>query len=78
MLADRGAPESQPLYGRWIEMYSTPEFAELAEWLRSFIDRIAEGCSSAELLRMEHVFRTSSHYEYKFWDAAFHMEQWPV
>ena len=78
MLAERGAPESQPLYGRWIEMYSTPEFAELAEWLRSFIDRIAEGCSSAELLRMEQVFRTSSQYEYKFWDAAYHMEQWPV
>ncbi len=78
MLSERGAPESQPLYARWIEMYSTPEFAELAEWLRSFIDRIAEGYSSVELMRMEHVFHISSQYEYMFWDAAFRMEQWPV
>ena len=42
-LSDLGPPESQPLYGRWIEMYADPEFAALAEWLRSYLDRSAEG-----------------------------------
>ena len=78
MLADRGTPESQPLYGRWIDMYSTPEFAELAVWLRSFIDRTAESCGDAELRRMKRVFIASSRYEYMFWDAAYRMEQWLV
>ena len=41
MLHDRGAPQDQPLYTRWIDMYSAPEFAELAEWLRAFLDRSA-------------------------------------
>ena len=40
-LEARGKPVDHPLYCRWIEMYSSPEFGELAEWLRSFIDRIA-------------------------------------
>jgi thiaminase/transcriptional activator TenA len=78
MLMDRGVPANQPLYGRWIEMYSSPEFAALAEWLRSFIDRIASESSSVELKRMEDVFITSSQYEYMFWDAAYRMEEWPV
>ncbi|MDA0770504.1 MAG: thiaminase II [Chloroflexi bacterium] len=78
MLSGRGAPEGQPLYGRWIEMYNAPEFAELADWLRSFIDRTAESCGAAELKRMEQVFIASSQYEYMFWEAAYRMEQWPI
>lgn len=78
MLADRGVPTSQPLYARWIEMYNSPEFAELAEWLRSFIDRTAKGMGKSELQRMEEAFLVSSQYEYMFWDAAYRMEEWPV
>jgi thiaminase/transcriptional activator TenA len=78
MLAQQGLPPDQPLYGRWIEMYGSPEFAELADWQRSFIDRIATGCGSGELKRMEEIFITSSRYEYMFWDAAYRMEEWPI
>ena len=78
MLADRGAPADQPLYGRWIEMYSAPEFAELADWLRSFIDRMAKESGPQDLKRMEDTFLVSSQYEYMFWDAAYRMEEWPV
>ena len=78
MLQDRGVPEGQPLHARWIEMYSSPEFAELATWLRSFIDRVASGSGSMERQRMGDVFLASSRYEYMFWDAAYRMEEWPV
>ena len=78
MLADKGAPPDQPLYGRWIDMYSTPEFAELAGWLRSFIDRSAQGSGERELKKMRETFLLSSQYEYMFWDAAYRMEEWPV
>ena len=78
MLYGRGVPTNQPLYARWIEMYNSPEFAELARWLRSFIDRVAQESGEAGLKRMEGAFLLSSQYEYMFWDAAFRMEQWPV
>ena len=78
MLKERGAPASQPLYGRWIEMYSSPEFAELADWLRSFIDRTSEASGEQERGRMERAFLLSSKYEYMFWDAAYRMEEWPI
>ncbi len=78
MLEDRGAPRQQPLYRRWIEMYSSAEFAGLAEWLRSFVDRTAEEGGEALRRRMEELFLRSSRYEYMFWDAAYRMEDWPV
>lgn len=77
-LADRGVPANQPLYGRWIDMYASDEFAALAEWLRSFIDRIAETSGDAERKKMESAFLKSSRYEYMFWDAAYKMESWPI
>ncbi len=59
-------------------MYSSAEFGELAEWLRSFVDRAAEATGAAGRARMEDVFVASSRYEYMFWDAAYRMEEWPV
>ena len=78
MLYDRGLPPGQPLLSRWIEMYNAPEFAELADWLRSFIDREAGVSGSRELELMESSFIRGSQYEYMFWDAAYRMEDWPV
>ena len=78
MLYDRGLPKDQPLFARWIEMYNAPEFSELADWLRSFIDREAELSGQAELAQMESAFTRGSQYEYMFWDAAYRMEEWPV
>ena len=77
-LYSQGLPSHQPLYGRWIEMYNSPEFADLAEWLRDFIDRRAAVAGKPELAAMEKAFVTSSRYEYMFWDAAWRMEIWPV
>ena len=77
-LYDKGLPAEQPLYSRWIEMYNSQEFAELADWLRSFIDRVALESGEQELKRMEEAFLVSSQYEYMFWDAAYQMEEWPI
>ena len=78
MLQDRGTPADQPLYTRWIEMYSSQEFAELAVWLRSFVDQSAVVAGEPGRHRMEKAFLTSSRYEYMFWDAAYRIEDWPV
>ena len=78
MLSAKGGPPDQPLYTRWIEMYNSDEFAELADWLRSFIDRTANQSGADELKRMEQAFILSSQYEYMFWDAAYRMEEWLI
>ena len=78
MLQDRGAPLDKPVYGQWIDTYSSTEFQNLAVWLRSFVDRAAEAGGVAMRSRMAEVFATSSRYEYMFWDAAYRMEGWPV
>ena len=77
-LEARGKPADHPLYCRWIEMYSSPEFGELAEWLRSFIDRTALSLGEEQRERLAQIFISNSKYEYLFWDAAYRMEEWPV
>lgn len=77
-LHEQGVPADSPLYARWAEMYASPEFAALADWLRGFVDRAALECGDAERGRMESAFMVSSRYEYMFWDAAWRMEGWAV
>ncbi|MBM3933794.1 MAG: thiaminase II [SAR202 cluster bacterium] len=76
-LAARGLPR-HPLYRRWIEMYASPEFAALADWLREFVDRRADAGGDHYRARLEGIFLTSSRYEYMFWDAAYRLEGWSV
>lgn len=71
-------PTDIPLYARWIGMYASDEFAELAAWLRDFAYRTASSASEDAVRRMEEAFVTSSRYEYMFWDAAYLKEEWPV
>ena len=73
-----GPQPADERYRRWIEMYSSPEFAELAEWCRGLLDRLAEGLRADERRRLETAFLTSSRYEYLFWEAAYRRERWPV
>lgn len=77
-LAARGLPESQPLYGRWIETYAAPEFAALAEWLRSYVDRAALGAGEDGRRRLAEVFEMSTRHEMMFWDASYGREGWTV
>ena len=74
----QGTPKNQPLYTRWIETYNSQEFADIADWLRGFVDKHAETAGTSEMEAMERAFRISSQYEYMFWDAAWRMEEWPV
>lgn len=74
----QGTPKDQPLYTRWIETYNSQEFADIADWLRGFVDKHAETAGTSETEAMERAFRISSQYEYMFWDAAWRMEKWPV
>jgi len=77
MAEQGGATESNP-YRQWIETYSSPEFGELAGWLRGLVDSLAEGARPGDLGRMECAFLASSRYELMFWEMAWRQEGWPA
>lgn len=77
-LAEKYGIRQDNPYGQWIAAYSSPEFGELARWVRGDLDRLVEGAQGEELTRMEQDFRTSSRYELMFWEAAWQLEMWPV
>jgi len=80
-IGQRLAQDTRPKderYARWIDMYSSTEFAELADWCRALADRVAAGLPEEALRRMENAFLTSSRYEFLFWEMAWRQERWPV
>ncbi len=76
-LAAQAAPDDKR-YARWIAMYSSSEFADLAEWCRGLLDGLAAGLPERELEKLEKAFLTSSRYEWQFWEMAWRMERWRV
>jgi len=76
-LATQPAP-SEKRYARWIAMYSSREFAELAAWCRDLLDSLAAGLPERDLQKLEAAFFTSSRYEWQFWEMAWKMERWQV
>lgn len=70
--------QSDKRYAQWIAMYSSREFAELAEWCRALLDNLAAGLPERDLQKLEAAFLTSSRYEWLFWEMAWKMERWPI
>ena len=71
-----GARPADQRYADWIEQYSSEEFRLAAEWLRSEMDRLAEGASAAKRERLTHLFVLSSRYEWQFWEMCWNGEAW--
>ncbi len=76
-LARRGKPANAPLYSAWIEMYSSDEFRELADYLRRLTGRLGDEAGASERAAMETAYVTSLRLEYQFWEMAYNLEQWP-
>jgi len=76
-LAEQPSP-AEKRYAKWIAIYSSREFAELAGWCRELVDALAEGLPERDLQRLEAAFLTSSRYEWQFWEMAWKMEHWQV
>lgn len=71
-------PPRDQRYAKWVAMYSSPEFAQLAQWCRDLLDQLADGLPEHQLQKIENAFLTSSRYEWQFWDMAWNMETWQV
>ncbi|CAI8026191.1 Aminopyrimidine aminohydrolase [Geodia barretti] len=77
-LARQGEPKEAPLYCQWIQMYKSPEFAQLADAIRVLMDRLGDRAGADEREAMGRAYMTSLRFEYLFWDMAYRLETWPV
>jgi thiaminase (transcriptional activator TenA) len=78
-LGEQLAREPRPVdqrYADWIDQYSSPEFAQAAQWLRGELNRLAEGATAEKRQRLTALFLTSSRYEWQFWEMCWTGEHW--
>ena len=77
-LSRQGEPQDAPLYAQWIQMYTSPEFTELADSIRNLVNRLADRSGPDEIEAMGNAYLTSLRFEYMFWEMANNLEKWPV
>ena len=75
-LAVQGEPKNAPLYCQWIQMYTSPEFSELAHTIRAMADRLAERAGPDEVAAMGEAYLTSLRFEHRFWEMSYALEDW--
>jgi thiaminase/transcriptional activator TenA len=75
-LLRRGSPD--PRYRRWIDMYGSEEFGDVVRNVLDVVDELGPGLGTPERDRVHRHFRTTSRYEWMFWDMGYHKGGWPV
>ncbi len=75
-LRRRGSPD--PRFQRWIDTYSGADYGDYVQEVLDLTNRLGAGLSEAERARLHRNFRTSSRYEWMFWDMGYRMEGWPI
>jgi thiaminase/transcriptional activator TenA len=75
-LLRRGSAD--PRYQKWIGTYGAEEFGDTVREVLAVADALGARLSADEQDRVRRHFRTTSRYEWMFWDMAYRQEQWPV
>src|SRR5258707_10725463 len=75
-LLGRGSPK--PKYQRWIGTYGGEEFDAAVRDVLAVTHKLGPGLSPAQRQRGHRHFRTTSRYEWMFWDMGYRKEAWPV
>ena len=74
-LTRAGSPH--PLYARWIGTYGSDEFGAIVNAVLDAANEVAAGVGDLERAAMRRHFRTTSRYEWMFWDMGYRCERWP-
>lgn len=74
-LARSSSPD--PLYARWIATYGSPEFGAVVRAVLEAANEVAAQVGGAERAAMRRHFRTTSRYEWMFWDMGYRCEPGP-
>jgi thiaminase (transcriptional activator TenA) len=75
-LQRRGSPDAR--YQRWIDMYGSDAFGETVQEVLAVADKFGPGLAPCERARVHRHFRTTSRYEWMFWDMGYRKENWPI
>jgi len=71
-----GSPD--PRYQRWISTYGADEYQSVTTDVITELDRLSAGLSAEESARVCRHFRTTSRYEWMFWEMGYANESWPI
>ncbi|MDQ2813525.1 MAG: thiaminase II [Actinomycetota bacterium] len=69
---------SDPRYQKWIDLYGSEEFGDIVREVLAVTDQLGAAMGAPERTLAHRHFRTSSRYEWMFWDMGYRMESWPV
>jgi thiaminase/transcriptional activator TenA len=75
-LRRRGSPD--PRFRKWVDTYGGEDFGIYVQEVLDVTNRLAAGLSADERGRMHWHFRTTSRYEWMFWDMGLRTERWPI
>src|SRR5215831_3035817 len=75
-LLRRGSPN--PRYQQWIGTYGGEEYGDTVREVIAVTDQLGPGLTAAERALVHQHFRTTSRYEWMFWDMGYRQEGWPV
>ncbi|WP_300613555.1 thiaminase II [Trebonia sp.] len=67
-----------PRYQRWIDTYGGDEFGQVVRDVIAEADAVGPVLSAGERALVRRHFRTTSRYEWMFWDMGYRRESWPV
>lgn len=76
-LKAQGLPENRH-YRDWIETYSSKEFADYADWLKSRLDRFAKDASANDKQQWRKLYLASARFELLFFEMSWNKELWPA
>jgi thiaminase/transcriptional activator TenA len=75
-LLRRGSPD--PRYQQWIGTYGGDEFGSVVRQVIGVTEALAPSLAPPERALVHQHFRTTSRYEWMFWDMGYRQEGWPV
>jgi thiaminase/transcriptional activator TenA len=75
-LSAAGSPD--PRYRRWIDTYGTQEYGEVVGAVLAEAERVSTGLSEEDSELVLRHFRTTSRYEWMFWEMGYRRESWPL
>lgn len=66
--------DNDPLYDRWIEMYTSPGYRGANDEMIALCDRYCAGLPEEHMRRLDAILVDCSVYEYQFWDMAWTLD----
>ena len=75
-LLRRGSPN--PRYQQWIRAYGAEEYGDAVRDVITVTDGLGPGLAPSERTLVHRHFRTTSRYEWMFWDMGYRKQSWPL